>query len=137
MAIEFGTIVLEQRLALPNKIDILKCADKQGAGIVVRSFCLCCPNSQRMFKTLTIFCNFLSPCYYQPYGFMIFVILHAIWCFGCSGVVGIFLTFYRRKVKREESIRKLDFQDRLDILLEKRLSSVAGLRYAMLKGNPI
>ena len=36
--LDFDIIVLGQRLALPNKQPIEKCADKQGADIVVRSF---------------------------------------------------------------------------------------------------
>ncbi len=35
-----------------------------------------------------------------------------------------------------ESISKVEFQDRFDILLEMRLSGVAGQGYTMLYGDP-
>jgi hypothetical protein len=58
-----------------------------------------------------------------------------IWGLACRRVVRIYLTNNRRKRESTESIRMVDFQGRLDILLEKRLSGIAGPRYKRLYGK--
>ena len=44
--------------------------------------------SNRIYKMVAFFEYFLSLWYYKPYGHIVFRILHAIWDFGCSAVVG-------------------------------------------------
>jgi len=54
-----------------------------------------------------------------------FAILHAICPLGCTMVERISFPNHSYNVKRKKSMLKLDFQDRLDILLEMKLSGVA------------
>jgi hypothetical protein len=65
----------------------------------------------------------------------IFAISHAIWAFGCTLVVWFFLTLYSGKGTIQSQKGNLFLRDRFDILLEKKSSGVAELRYAMLYGK--